>query len=224
MKVGIPIWDHLNVVTDAAVAAMERGEYMRKIVVALLVLFVTIFVFTTPQADVQQKEAVKKEAVKKETAPGHQYVGVSKCAMCHKSKARGNQVGVWKETAHANAYAALAGEAAVAAGKKLGIDEPQKSPKCLKCHVTAYGVDEKLLGSKYSMEDGVGCESCHGPGGDYMKLSIMKDREKAVEAGLVVPTEELCVSCHNKESPTFVKFDFKEMWPKIAHPKPAPIE
>ena len=119
------------------------------------------------------------------------------------------------------AYATLAGDAAKEAGKKAGIEgDPQKSPKCLKCHVTAYGVDAKLLGPKYSMEDGVECESCHGPGGDYMKLSIMKDKEKAIANGLVMPTEKSCLTCHNDESPTFTKFVYKEMYPKIAHPIP----
>ena len=106
---------------------------MRRIVVAFLVLFVTVFVFAAPKADVQQKEAGKKEAVKKEKVATHQYVGVKKCAMCHKSKARGNQVGAWMEARHSKAYATLATDTAKEAGKKLGIEDPQKSPKCLKC-------------------------------------------------------------------------------------------
>ena len=188
---------------------------MRRIFAAVVLTLVLAFVFGAAQAPEEKKKDTVDE--KKVT---HEYVGVKKCAMCHKSKARGNQYGQWESSAHAKAYKTLAGDAAKEIAKGMGIEDPQKSPKCLRCHVTAYGVDEKLLGSKYQMDDGVGCESCHGPGGDYMKLSIMKDVEKAIEAGLMIPTEELCVSCHNEESPTYKKFVYKEYYSKIAHPIP----
>jgi len=197
---------------------------MKKVLALVVAATLALSVFAAVQADQEGKEEPKKEAkekAKKEEAPKHEYVGVKKCAMCHKSKARGNQYGQWQETKHATAYETLATDAAKKAAEEAGIEgDPQESPKCLKCHVTAYGVDESLLGSKYTMEDGVGCESCHGPGSDYMKLSIMKDQEKAIANGLIIPTEELCVTCHNEESPTFVKFVYKEMFPKIAHPIP----
>jgi hypothetical protein len=51
----------------------------------------------------------------------------------------------------------------------------------------------------------------------------MQDREKAVANGLMVyenPAEELCINCHNAESPTYVDFVFAEMWEKIKHPIP----
>lgn len=188
---------------------------MRKIVAAVVLAFMAVLILGAAQAtDEKKKEANEKKEV------ARQYAGVKKCAMCHKSKARGNQIAQWKQTKHAEAYAALAGDAAKEIAKKMDIQDPQKSPKCLRCHVTAYGVDEELLGSKYSMEDGVGCESCHGPGADYMKLSIMKDKEKALAAGLVPPTKELCVTCHNEESPTYKKFDYEKFFPQIAHPRP----
>ncbi len=192
---------------------------MRRILASVVLALVLAFVIGNAQAAEEKKKATeKKEEVK------HEYVGVKRCAMCHRSEARGDQYGQWQETAHSKAYVNLATEAAKKAGAELGVDDPQASPKCLKCHVTAYGVDEELLGSMYKMEDGVGCESCHGPGGDYMKLSIMKDREKAIAAGLVIPDEELCRKCHNEESPTFKGFDFEKMYPKIDHPVPEPEE
>jgi len=166
-------------------------------------------------------QALAGEEVKKESSKAaHKYVGVAKCAMCHKSKARGDQYGKWKESKHSQAYAALATDAAKELAKKAGVDDPQKSGKCLKCHVTAYGVDKSLLGPKYSEQDGVTCEACHGPGSDYIKMSVMKDKDKAVAAGLVIPTEKTCVKCHNEESPSYKKFDFKEFFAKIAHPRP----
>ena len=32
--------------------------------------------------------------------------------------------------------------------------------------------------------------------------------------------EELCITCHNAESPTYVDFDFAESWEKIKHNVP----
>lgn len=88
----------------------------------------------------------------------------------------------------------------------------------------AYEVDAKPKGPKHKMEDGVGCESCHGPGSAYKSRKIMKaiseGTEDGAKYGLVTPTEETCVECHNKKSPTYKDFKFEEMAAKIAHPVP----
>ena len=73
-------------------------------------------------------------------APAHKYVGAAKCSMCHKSEAKGNQFGAWQKTAHAKAYEALAGEAALKIAKDKGLAKPpQQSDECLKCHTTGFG-------------------------------------------------------------------------------------
>ena len=41
---------------------------------------------------------------------------------------------------------------------------------------------------------GLDCEGCHGPGADYAK--VMRDRTKAVAAGLVLPGVAACRRCH----------------------------
>ena len=76
-------------------------------------------------------------------------------------------------------------------------------------------------GSKASMMDELSCETCHGPGSKYKSNTIMKDREKSIAAGLIIPDEKLCKTCHNEESPTFKGFNFEEYSKKIAHPNPA---
>jgi cytochrome c peroxidase len=50
----------------------------------------------------------------------------------------------------------------------------------------------------------------------------MKDREKSIANGLILyeNPEELCITCHNAESPTYVDFDFAENWEKIKHNVP----
>ena len=151
----------------------------------------------------------------------HKYIGASKCAMCHKSEAKGNQYGVWLKSMHAKAYETLAGAAALKIGKEKGLDKPpQQNDACLKCHVTGWGKPATAFEATFKKEDGVSCESCHGPGSDYKSINVMKDRAAAVGAGLVVPDEKVCTQCHNKESPSYKPFVFKEYAAKIAHPNP----
>ena len=150
------------------------------------------------------------------------YVGSQKCAkMCHKSKAKGEQLVIWQGTKHSKAYEDLASPAALETAKKAGVTgDPQKSEKCLKCHVTAFGVNPSLIDSSFSVNDGIQCEACHGAGSDYAKLGIMKNKPQAIAAGLVEPTEKVCVKCHNPKSPNYKEFKFNEMAKKIAHPTP----
>ena len=158
--------------------------------------------------------------VAKALAEEHEYVGVTKCALCHKKDDVGAQVKIWQETKHAKAFETLGTPEAKALAAKMGIDDPQKSGKCLKCHSTAYGFTEAKVTEAIPVEEGISCESCHGPGKDYMKKSIMQDKQQAIANGLVIPDEKTCVKCHNSESPSFKPFDFKERWEKIKHPVP----
>ena len=45
---------------------------------------------------------------------------------------------------------------------------------------------------------GVECETCHGPGADYWKAAIMKNRAEAVKNGLILPDVASCKQCHPK--------------------------
>jgi len=157
----------------------------------------------------------------------HSYIGVKACGMCHKTEKQGGQLGIWEGTAHAKAYETLKSEKAAAIAKEKGLEKPAyEASECLKCHVTEYGVDASLLDAKYVANMGVQCESCHGAGSDYKKMSIMKDREASIQNGMAAiaiddgSAEKLCVTCHNEESPTFEAFNFAEMWKKMAHPVP----
>jgi len=153
--------------------------------------------------------------------PAHNFVGAEKCKMCHNSPAKGAQFTKWSESAHSKAFAALASDEAKKIATAKGIADPQKDPACLRCHIAGAGVSAAKLTEKYKVEDGVSCEACHGPGGDYWKMDVMKDQAKSIAAGMVVPDEKTCAGCHNADSPTFKGFDFKTAVAKIAHPNPA---
>ena len=103
-------------------------------------------------------------------AQDHAFVGAAKCKMCHKV-----QYTSWQETTHAKALE----HAKASTERAFGAE-------CLACHAT--NSDENF--------PGVQCEACHGAGGDYKKMSIMKDREKAVANGLLIANQATCDKCH----------------------------
>jgi len=162
------------------------------------------------------------------------YGGLKSCAMCHKKADGGDQLGKWQATPHAKAYETLASPEAKAAGAKVGVADPQKSSKCLKCHSTAYNFSEEVKtdAAKVLPEDGVACESCHGPGKNYKAKATMEDRKKSIEGGMVYPATGSCVLCHNDQSPSWkadryttkdgrkVGFDVEQAFEKIKHPDP----
>ena len=150
----------------------------------------------------------------------HEYAGVKKCSICHKTPAQGEQYSKWQASKHAKAFETLGTAAAKEAGAKRGVDDPQKSGKCLKCHSTAYGNTEAQVTQVIPLEEGVSCESCHSAGKDYMKMSVMKDREAAKAAGLNMPDEKTCIKCHNAENPFNKPFNYQERLEKIKHPIP----
>lgn len=154
----------------------------------------------------------------------HLYVGVKKCKMCHVSEKGGAQYRKWLESRHAKAYEALAGDMAKGIATKRGIADPQKSSECLQCHLTGYGEPADHFAATFVATDGVQCESCHGAGKDYIATKTMQGITdgtlKGADYGLVVPTKDRCVQCHNEKSPTFVEMNFAADSTKIAHPIP----
>jgi len=136
------------------------------------------------------------------------YVGVKKCKLCHKGERKGMVYEKWLERAHSHAFETL---------KKKG---EEKNPKCLKCHTTGFNEGGYKIGDPEAAKfEGVQCESCHGPGSVYKKVKIMKNRELALENGLVNITEETCTSCHDstKGAPVKEEFDYQKALKVIDH-------
>lgn len=100
------------------------------------------------------------------------YIGADKCKMCHKVQY--------------DSWVAIGTHVKALENAKASKD-PVFSAACLGCHST----------NKSETAKGVDCEACHGPGSDYKALSIMKDRAKAVAAGMVVPVQATCDACHD---------------------------
>jgi hypothetical protein len=145
------------------------------------------------------------------------YVGASNCKLCHKAELQGRQFTIWEASFHAKAFASLGTEKAAEIGKPAGIADPAANAQCLGCHAP---LAPKAPGLK---AEGVTCEVCHGPGSAYKKLSVMQDREKAVQNGLILypdagAIQAHCLKCH--QNAHGVAFDFERAWSAIKHPIP----
>lgn len=121
------------------------------------------------------------------SAQTYKYIGAAKCKMCHNKPDKGEQYNKWAAGPHAKAMDALKGD-------------EKNDATCLKCHSTAGSVDGGLLAGMKA-DEGVSCESCHGPGSIYKSASIMKNKKLALSKGMVEPTEETCKACHLGEKP-----------------------
>jgi len=147
----------------------------------------------------------------------HTYVGVAKCAICHKTEKQGQQFVIWDKSAHSKSFAALSSSQAVAAAQAMGVKDPATDPKCQKCHAPLFDKAADLKA------EGVTCEVCHGPGSAYRTLSVMKDKAAAVKNGLKLydspeAIKAQCLTCHDNAHGK--SFDFAASWEKIKHPIP----
>lgn len=189
---------------------------MRKLaILSIIIVICSMIIFAFAQ------EAKKTEASK------FKYVGANKCKMCHKGEKKGTIFEKWQESKHSKAYATLASEHAKEVAVKAGVKgDPQQAAECVTCHVTAYKAAADQKDATYALEEGVTCEACHGPGSAYKSLKVMKDitagTAKGADFGLIKPTNEVCVTCHNPKSPTYKEFKFAEASKLIAHPLPKP--
>lgn len=106
-------------------------------------------------------------------------VGAAACQSCHKAEHKR-----WKQDPHGEAMASLTGP-------------DRENPACVACHATARasGPPAATLDG-YRMDEGVGCESCHGPGGAHVAKPT---RDNIVGLGESCPEcviESICTSCH----------------------------
>ena len=94
-----------------------------------------------------------------------------------------------------DAVADVAGPIEVAATKE-GLSRIGAA-KCKLCHKIQYAswADSSHAG----LDPVLDCESCHGPGSEYKKMSIMKNRDQALAAGLVLPDAAFCKNCHTDD-------------------------
>jgi peroxiredoxin len=126
-------------------------------------------------AEERRKRLVEQRARRDALLPTRAaYVGSDACKSCHTA-----EHAKWAVHPHASALTTLAH-----AGKA-------DDTTCVGCHTTGYGKGGFPAGGKpaeHAAFAGVGCESCHGPGGDHVKADAPKK-------GTIVSLADKCDSC-----------------------------
>jgi hypothetical protein len=157
-----------------------------------------------------------QEAAAPTTRDGsHRYVGVAGCAAaaCHGGNgppgAKGSEYSTWAGLdRHPNAFAVLydkRSERMVRALYGSKAKPATETEVCLKCHATNEGRTHGQ-GDRFVLADGVGCESCHGPAGDWLTTHYLPDwkgKSAGDKAALgfrntkdLLARAKLCTECH----------------------------
>jgi hypothetical protein len=137
------------------------------------------------------------------------HLGVRECAggPCHGSatpvglRVKENEHTIWlREDRHSQAYKTLLEDRAKAIARNMGLPQPaHKSALCLDCH--SDNANRRV--DDFRLQDGVGCESCHGGSRRWIKshTSQTRNHQQNIADGMY-PTDdpvrraELCISCH----------------------------
>lgn len=148
------------------------------------------------------------------TLPQHDgldHLGPATCAstVCHgrvleaqQSNVLLNEYRTWsKHDRHANAYLTLLNDESRAIARKLGLKNAHEADICLDCHADNVAADDR--GLRFHIDDGVGCEACHGGAERWLTSHATEGatHQQNIDAGLY-PTDdlrargELCLSCH----------------------------
>jgi hypothetical protein len=149
--------------------------------------------------------------------PASTYVGNDACRSCHPGA-----YGKWISTMHARAFVPLRSRVAQQMGKEAGMTVccAEKSGLCLQCHATAHDVPARYREAGFRMGEGVTCERCHGPGGAHVR-AMQEGDGGGPEAQLVVPTKDLCMTCHRSKPDHAVvhprPYSLTKAWKEIAH-------
>jgi len=152
--------------------AIREGERKRKVHVRMIPLDRSIAEDTKITAMLgKYKKQSASIARTSENPPATKsdYRGHASCSPCHD-----RNFAAWRQDAHSRAFETL---------KKQG---DHTNPDCIGCHVTGYRTGGFLLSSPSPSRDfeGVGCESCHGPGKGHPGKRM------------AIPGEQTCAPCH----------------------------
>ncbi|MCX7014827.1 MAG: multiheme c-type cytochrome [Candidatus Sumerlaeota bacterium] len=146
----------------------------------------------------EYKGETKKIAPVERTVARYTLASVETCRNCHLAEYQ-----QWQTTPHSRAFATLEKES------------QQYNPDCVKCHVTAYNVDNGFFDLATTPQfTNVQCEACHGPSLRHvraMHLAGQSERltgpqrvliESQAESSMPpkTPAESLCLACHTPEN------------------------
>lgn len=108
------------------------------------------------------------------------YVGSEQCADCHEEIYNS----FLKNSPKSKSF-----ESILKMKKKL---TEQEFANCFKCHTTGYEENGFKSENETPYLKNVGCESCHGMGGNHVESENVKDIKRK-------PSIETCQKCHNEK-------------------------
>jgi len=150
-----------------------------------------------------------------ERIAAYRHEGVATCAasQCHGATkvsdtqaVQMNEFALWQEfDPHAKSYDTLQSPASKEILRKLSLGKADGGPTsgesegCVDCHTEAVAVNKR--GPRFQLDDGVGCEACHGGSEKWLATHATATHAENLAAGMY-PTEDpvarsaLCLSCH----------------------------
>lgn len=150
-------------------------------------------------------------AVAEEAKRRHEGVATCASSLCHGSSqplktyesALQNEYTTWSQfDPHSNAYKVLLNKQSQEIARRMGIGPAHEAPACLACHSDAVPAAQR--GVKFQLDDGVGCESCHGGSEKWLATHYQVQkilRSENLARGLVALENPdtlagTCLACH----------------------------
>jgi hypothetical protein len=166
-------------------------------------------------AQVKPRENPQPQQQQASQTPGEagKYSGPGSCASsnCHGGvqpkglvRIAQNEYSIWAaQDKHSHAYTVLSNPTSIRMGKILGLEQaPNKSDKCLACHALNVRSEQRAQ-TFQSIDDGVSCESCHGPAAGWLGPHTLKNwsHEQSLKLGMydtrdLAKRSERCLTCH----------------------------
>jgi hypothetical protein len=197
--------------------------FSRHVPVTLLLFAVTVFCGALTNSLRAREMVAKTEldrvaAVTQTTPAAGSYTGPGSCAAaaCHGSvrPVAGSRIlqteyTTWiTQDRHARAAEVLSSPVSVRMAKMLGLGPAHSAPKCLACH--SLDAPDAQQAHTFANE-GVSCESCHGPASGWLGPHTAKGwtHAQSVAAGMydtkdLVKRTERCLTCHLGTAGKFV--------------------
>jgi hypothetical protein len=124
-----------------------------------------------------------------------------------------------KSDRHLTAHGILGSARSAQIAQQLQIDDPTRSARCNVCHSPLQTVPPARFVAGVKPENGVSCESCHGPAEPWLRFHTRKDvtHEQRVAAGLrelesFSARATACIACHMNIDAELVRAGHPEMF------------
>jgi peroxiredoxin len=163
-------------------------------------------ILALPEAE-RREILAARGAVRKDVLPTRaDHVGSEPCRSCHEA-----EYATWAAGPHAAALASLTRA------------QKQGDADCLRCHTTGYGKPGGFPREGDIAEHAdlarVGCESCHGPGGDHVdegakKLGSIVSLGDKCDSCVIL---QICGGCHDDANDPGFEFEVLDKIEKIRH-------